>query len=256
MIISVVNQKGGVGKTTTVSNISSVLAQEDYRVLCVDLDPQANLSSIYLNETARKGVYEALTGDCSIEDILIRGEVDLIPSNLNLVNAEQTLAGEVSRESILSRLLEPYTAEYDFILIDNPPSLGLLVLNALTASNGVIIPVRNDSFSIEGIGNLMELMDTVKERLNKDLDLVGILTTMVDNRTNLSERFRVLMENKFGSKVLKPEIRQNADIVKAQLEGKAVGDYNPNATGSVEYRIIAMKLIGWAKKYTLNRYLK
>lgn len=247
MIISVINQKGGVGKTTTVSNISTVLVEKGYKVLCVDLDPQANLSSIQLEKAPARGVYDTLTGKYSIGEVLIKGKIDIIPSNLDLVNAEQTLAGEVSRESILSRLLEPYTEEYDFILIDNPPSLGLLVLNALTASDGVIIPVRNDSFSVSGIKNLSQLMDTVKDKLNGRLELVGILITQVDNRTNLSERFRTLMSDKFGSKVLSPEIRQNADIVKAQLEGKAVGDYNPNAIGAIEYRAITMEVLKWAK---------
>jgi len=247
MIISVVNQKGGVGKTTSVANISRVLADRGLKVLCVDLDPQANLTVLHENKTPRKSIYGSLTGEYELSECLIEGKVDLIPSNINLANAEQTLARELSREGILRRLLEPLKEEYDYIIIDCPPSLGLLVLNALTASRGVIIPVRNDSFSIDGLKNLFDLMDRVRETTNKELELLGILITQVDNRTNLAERFRVLMDNKFGSKVLKPEIRQNADIVKAQLEGKAVDDYNPNSSGAMEYRAITMEVIKWAQ---------
>lgn len=246
MIISVVNQKGGVGKTTTVSNLAYILAEKGLKVLMIDLDPQGNLTSTHLDREFESDIYDVLMGKIDLKTARIKlDKVDLIPASLDLANAEQDLTGELSRESILKLRLKEVKKDYDVILIDCQPSLGLLVINAMVASDSLIIPVNPDAYSANGLFNLIDMQEKIKERLNPELDIMGILITQVDNRTKIAERFRNLMQVNFGDLLFETEITQNQDLTNAQVEGKSIIDFNENAKAAAQYRIIAEEVLKW-----------
>src|SRR5574338_69317 len=211
-IISIANQKGGVGKTTTTINLSSLLAAAEKRTLLVDIDPQSNSSSGLSVTNQTPSVYEVLVGTKNIKEVIINTfmpYLDMLPSNINLVGAEIEMVDIENRESLLRNALSEVSDIYDYILIDCPPSLGLLTLNSLTASNSVLIPVQAEYFALEGLGQLLNTIGRVRETVNPPLALLGVAITMYDKRTSLSEQVLAEIKNHFGDKLFKTTVPRN-----------------------------------------------
>ena len=206
-IIAVANQKGGVGKTTTAITLSSLLAKKGKKVILVDADPQGNATSgVGIEKEVQKSVYELLVEDVELDETLIQSSIKnlkVCPSNINLAGAEVELVSMMSREQRLKEKLENAKAEYDYIIIDCPPSLGLITLNAFTAADSVLIPIQCEYYALEGLGQLMNTINLVKKHLNKDIEIEGALLTMYDIRTNLSNQVVKEVKNYFGDKVYK-----------------------------------------------------
>ena len=245
-VISVANQKGGVGKTTTSINLSSSLAAAEKKILLVDIDPQANSSSGINVNNHFPSIYEVLIGNKNINEVIINSYMpylDLLPSNINLVGAEVELIDIKSREGILKNSLEPVKENYDFIIIDCPPSLGLLTLNSLTASDSVIIPVQCEYFALEGLGQLLNTINIVKKHFNKNLTIEGVLLTMFDVRLRLSHQVAEEVKKYFGDKVFKTIIHRNVRISEAPSFGKPIILYDAVSSGSKNYMSFASEFL-------------
>jgi len=249
MILAVTNQKGGVGKTTTVMNIGVYLAKKRKKVLLVDLDPQANLSSgLIENKTqAVKGnIYDLLINKVDVKNIVKTTrlkDLDLIPSGIELAGAEVELVGALSRENILKRGLEKIEKEYDFILIDCPPSLGLLTINGLVAAEKVLIPVQSEYYALEGLGQLINTLKMIKSTLNPTLDIGGVILTMFDSRTNLSKDVASELKNFFEDKLFQSIIPRSIRLSEAPSRSQTIAEYAPNSTGSIAYENLAKEII-------------
>ena len=248
-IIAMCNQKGGVGKTTSTINLGAALAEQGRRVLLVDLDPQGALSvglgipSLQLDRT----IYNALMErDTTLADVRVSTGVpgmDLVPSNIDLSAAEVQLVSEVAREQTLMRVLGPVRQQYDYILIDCQPSLGLLTVNALTAAQGVIIPLECEFFSLRGVALLVDTIDKVKERLNPALEIDGILATMYDTRTvHCREVFSRVVEA-FGDTVFQTVIQRTVRFPETTVAGQPITTWAPSSSGAVAYRDLAKEVI-------------
>ena len=245
-VISVANQKGGVGKTTTSINLSSSLAAAEKKILLVDIDPQANSSSGINVNNHFPSIYEVLIGNKNINEVIINSYMpylDLLPSNINLVGAEVELIDIKSREGILKNSLEPVKENYDFIIIDCPPSLGLLTLNSLTASDSVIIPVQCEYFALEGLGQLLNTINIVKKHFNKNLTIEGVLLTMFDVRLRLSHQVAEEVKKYFGDKVFNTVINRNVRISEAPSFGKPIILYDAVSSGSKNYMSFASEFL-------------
>ena len=248
-VIAMCNQKGGVGKTTTTINLGAALAEYGRRVLLVDFDPQGALSvglgvnPLQLDRT----VYNLLMQrDVAIDDVLLKTSVaamDLLPSNIDLSAAEIQLVGEVAREQTLARVLEPVVADYDVILIDCQPSLGLLTVNALTAADGVIIPLECEFFSLRGVALLMQTIDKIRERLNPQLELDGILATMYDARTVHGREVLGRVVEAFGDGVFHTVISRTVRFPETTVAGEPITTYAPSSGGAVAYRDLAKEVL-------------
>jgi chromosome partitioning protein len=225
-VISIANQKGGVGKTTTSINLSSSLAAAEKKTLLIDIDPQANSTSgLSVSQQTSPSVYEVLIGTVNIKDAVVNTympHLDLLPSNINLVGAEIELVDMPNREKLLSKALAEARNHYDYIFIDCPPSLGLLTLNSLTASNSVLIPVQCEYFALEGLGQLLNTINIVKQHFNKDLTIEGVVLTMFDTRLRLSHNVAEEVKKYFGEKVYNTIIHRNVRISEAPSFGKPV----------------------------------
>lgn len=245
-IISIANQKGGVGKTTTSINLSSSLAAAEKKTLLVDIDPQANSSSGLSVHNHKPSVYEVLIHTKSAAEVKINTYMpylDIIPSNINLVGAEIEMVDMDHRETLLKRAITDLKDDYDFIIIDCPPSLGLLTLNALTASDSVLIPVQCEYFALEGLGQLLNTINIVKQHYNKNLTIEGVLLTMFDTRLRLSHQVTEEVKKYFGEKVFDTIIHRNVRISEAPSYGKPVLLYDAISTGSKNYMSLASELI-------------
>ena len=243
------NQKGGVGKTTTTINLGAALAEYGRRVLLVDFDPQGALSvglGVNPMELDRTVYNVLMERQVSVDDVLLKTNVqgmDLVPSNIDLSAAEVQLVGEVAREQTLKRVLEPVLPDYDVVLIDCQPSLGLLTINALTAADGVIIPLECEFFSLRGVALLIQTIDKVKERLNPQLELEGILATMYDRRTVHGREVLTRVVEAFGEKVFHTVINRTVRFPETTVAGEPITSFAPSSAGANAYRELAREVI-------------
>jgi chromosome partitioning protein len=251
-IVAVVNQKGGVGKTTSTINLGAALAEQGSRVLLVDFDPQGALSvGLGLNPNEIEvSVYDLLLDrTVGLPDVVTPSKVpgmDLVPSNIDLSAAEVILVTEVAREQLLKRCLEPAQAEYDYILIDCPPSLGLLTVNALTAANSVLIPLECEYFALRGMALLMDTVGKVQERLNPSLQVMGIVATMLEARTIHGREVLSRVGEKFGDKLFKTVIHKTIKFSEGSVAGVPILSYAPSSNGAQEYRDLAREVMARA----------
>jgi len=243
IIIAISNHKGGVGKTTSTINIGAGLALKGKKVLLVDMDPQANMSQSLGVHDPEKGIYEALKGTDPLEILKIRKNLFLVPATAGLGGAEVELASEAGREFILKELLDPQRENYDFILIDCPPSLGLLAINAFTAADEIYIPMQAQYLALQGIGKLLGLVDKIKKRLNPKLEITGIFITQFDRRKVLNRYVMDTLESHFGNKVFKTRIRNNVALAEAPNEGCDIFTYQPSSNGAFDYQQLVKEIM-------------
>lgn len=246
-IISVANQKGGVGKTTTTVNLSTILAKKGKKVLLIDADPQGNATSgLGVTKEVENSVYDVLVNDTEIKDVLQETSIKnlmICPSNINLAGAEVELVSMMSREQRLKEKLENIKDEFNYILIDCPPSLGLITLNAFTASDSILIPIQCEYYALEGLGQLLNTVNLVKKHLNKSLDIEGALLTMYDIRTNLSNQVVKEVKKYFEDKVYKTVIPRNVRLSEAPSYGMPITVYDPKSKGAKSYEKFAKEFL-------------
>lgn len=242
-VIAISNHKGGVGKTTTTINLGAGLNKLGKRVLLVDLDAQANLSQSLNISNEESNIYTALIGKNNLQPIEVTPGLDVIPSTLDLSGAEVELSGEPGREFILRELLEPIRGKYDYILIDSPPSLGLLTINAFTSSDEVIIPLQAQYLALQGLTKLMEVIEKIQKRLNKGLKLGGVVITQYDSRKILNRDVVDTIEAHFKGQVFKTKVRDNIALAEAPAQGLDIFRYAPKSYGAEDYLELSKEVI-------------
>lgn len=246
--IAVANQKGGVGKSTTAINLSACLAEKGKKVLTIDMDPQGNTTSglgVDKNSVDNT-LYELLVSQANVEDTVVKDvveNVDLIPSNVNLSGAEIELVGIDNKEYILKEILEKIKDNYDYIIIDCPPSLNMLTINALTAANSVLVPIQCEYYALEGLSQLIHTIDLVKDRLNNQLEIEGVVFTMYDARTNLSLQVVENVKDNLQQNIYKTIIPRNVRLAEAPSYGQPITIYDSKSTGAESYRMLAEEVI-------------
>ena len=258
-VIAVANQKGGVGKTTTSINLAASLAAAEHPTLLLDSDPQANCSSGIGIEarTVTASIYEVLIGDAPVQEAVRSTEMpflDVVPSHINLVGAEIEMIDVMERERILGRALTQVRRKYDFVVIDCPPSLGLLTLNSLTAANAVLIPVQAEYFALEGLGQLLNTIKIVRQHLNPDLEIEGVLLTMFDTRLRLSNQISQEVRRYFGDKVFDTIVQRNVRLGEAPSFGKPALLYDASSKGAKNYISLAREIIRNNQRYLRPDY--
>lgn len=248
-VVAIVNQKGGVGKTTTAVSLAAALAIAERKTLLLDVDPQANSTRAlgFPDDTERGSLYDALSGETSLEAVKMAVDtlpcLDLVPSDRNLIGAEVELIEVPEREFRLRRLLEPIRDRYDHVFLDCPPSLGLLTVNALTAADAVLIPVQCEYLALEGIAQLMDTLDRVRAALNRELAVDGVLMTMYDDRTNLSRQVVEEVRGVFGDRVFKTVVPRNIRLGEAPSHGKPIFLYDIRSRGAEAYLNLAKEFL-------------
>lgn len=247
-IIAIANQKGGVGKTTTSINLSACIAAKGKKVLVIDIDPQGNTTSGYGIEKneLENTVYELMLGDCSIEDCILKDvlkNISILPSNVNLAAAEIELIGVEKKEYILKNEIDWVRDRYDYIIIDCPPSLSLLTVNAMTTADSVLVPIQCEYYALEGLSQLIHTVNLVKERLNPDLDMEGVVFTMYDSRTNLSAQVVENVKSHLKQNVFNTVIPRNIRLAEAPSYGQPINIYDPKSSGSESYMALAAEVI-------------
>jgi len=248
-VIAFANQKGGVAKTTSTLNLAVALLEHGHSVLMVDMDPQGNLTmSQGMNpDSIDRSMYDVLVHRLPIDQVIQRGEVDLAVSSIDLAGAELALSSIIGRERALEKALVPIRERYDFVLIDTPPSLGLLTINALVAAHGVIVPVQCEYLSLRGLVQLENTLSMIRENLNPDVEIQGILATMYDGRTlHCREAVEILQEN-FGELVYKTRIRKTVRYAEAPVKGVSVLKYDPSGSAAEAYRDLAKEVLNGAQ---------
>ena len=248
--IAFANQKGGVGKTTSVINSSAALAEKDKNVLMVDMDPQAHLTagsgvSPYKLEVT---IYDVMKGEADPRETVInlsdaKGRLDLMPSSISLAAADADFVAEPGREYLLREALHVLRQAYDYIIIDCPPSLGILTVNAFTAADSIIIPLQTEYFALHGTRQLMQIIQKVQSRLNPDLVMAGVLITMLDSRNNIHSEIVEVIKNKFDNQVFNTAIRRNIALVESPSFGQSIFDYRPNSAGAKDYKKFVEELL-------------
>lgn len=235
IVVSLLNHKGGVGKTTSAINIGAGLVELGKKILLIDLDPQANLTISLGIPRQKCTIYEALRGEGELVPYTHKPNLDIITSSLDLSGAEMELINEAGREYILRELIGQVEADYDYIIIDCPPSLGLLTLNALTSSRFVLIPLQTEFLAVQGLAKIKQVIDKVRMRLNKQVEMAGVIATMYDSRRVLNRDVVDIIHKYFGDKVFGTYIRDNIALAEAPAQRKDIFDYSPKSTGAQDY---------------------
>ena len=247
-IIAIANQKGGVGKTTTAINLAACLAEAGQKILIIDIDPQGNTTSGFgLSKTdIEKTVYEVLLGECNIKDAIVENiidNLDILPSNVNLAGAEIDLIDVDNREYILKESILEVRDRYDYIILDCPPSLSMLTVNAMTAADTVLVPIQCEYYALEGLSQLIHTIDLVQQRLNPNLLIEGVVFTMYDVRTNLSNQVVENVRNKIDSKIYETLIPRKISLSEAPSYGLPINLYDSKSAGAESYRLLAKEVI-------------
>jgi chromosome partitioning protein len=244
-VIAFANQKGGVAKTTTTLNLAVAFAESGHRVLCIDLDPQGNLtmSQGIDPDKVEKSLYDVLVHDMPISEIIQHREIDIAVSSIDLAGAEIAMSTKIGRERSLEKALKEVSADYDFVCIDTPPSLGLLTINALTAASKVIVPVQCEYLSMRGLVQLQNTLKMIQENLNPDVHIEGILPTMLDSRTVHAKEAVEILEENFGDLVFKSRIRKAIKFAEAPVKGASVLKYDPQGNAAGYYRDLAKEVL-------------
>jgi chromosome partitioning protein len=244
-VIAFANQKGGVAKTTTTLNLAVAFAESGYRVLCIDLDPQGNLtmSQGVDPDKVEKSLYDVLVNDMPISEIIVKREIDIAVASIDLAGAEIAMSTKIGRERSLEKALKEVSADYDFVCIDTPPSLGLLTINALTAANKVIVPVQCEYLSMRGLVQLQNTLKMIQENLNPDVKIEGILPTMLDSRTVHAKEAVEILEENFGDLVFQSRIKKAIKFAEAPVKGASVLKYDSGSSAANYYRELAKEVL-------------
>jgi chromosome partitioning protein len=244
-VIAFANQKGGVAKTTTTLNLAAAFGEEGHRVLCVDMDPQGNLTmSQGINpDTLDQSMFDVLVHDLPIAEVVRHREIDIACASIDLAGAEIAMSTKIGRERSLDKALRPVRGLYDFVCIDTPPSLGLLTINALTAADKVIVPVQCEYLSMRGLIQLQNTLAMIRENLNPNVDIAGILPTMVDTRTLHAKEAIEILEENFGDQLFGARIRKTIRFAEAPVKGMSVLKYDPTGTAADAYRQLAKEVL-------------
>jgi chromosome partitioning protein len=249
-VIAFTNQKGGVAKTTTTLNLAAAFVENGHRTLCVDLDPQGNLtmSQGIDPDSLELSMYDVLVHQVSMREVIRKREVDVACASIDLAGAEIAMSTMIGRERALEKGLAPVKEDYDYVFIDTPPSLGLLTINALTAANKVIVPVQCEYLSMRGLVQLQNTLSMIRENLNPDVEIEGILPTLVDNRTVHAKEAIEILEENFGDRVFASRINKTVRFAEAPVKGMSVLKYDPDGKAAYAYRQLAKEVLGNGKR--------